>query len=200
MFIPNIKRFPCFHRVMVTQVKFGRTRNVVETVSTVISSSQIFTSVTITLRKHGKNGFYCFCEIKARSNFLCIHRVMVNGIEPIRARVISYLFHKWFFFFGFSSSPHFICMIFWRHGKILKYKMAPVEDDIFSEYINSCGEINYWHHNWLLIWKFNWFVWRINKLQIAFSDTYPHYTSSRLLKLRPRALSSSSATINRILD
>ena len=56
--------------------------------------SQTFTSVRITLWKHRENAFYCFYEIKARSNFLCFHRVMVNGFEPIRARVVSCLFHK----------------------------------------------------------------------------------------------------------
>ena len=30
VYIPNRKHFPCFHRVMVTRVKFGRMRNAVE--------------------------------------------------------------------------------------------------------------------------------------------------------------------------
>ena len=55
---------------------------------------QTFTSVAITLWKHRGNVFYCFYELKARRNFLCFHRVMVNGFEPIRARVVSCLFHK----------------------------------------------------------------------------------------------------------
>ena len=64
----------CFHdRVMVTQVKFGRTRNAVETraVGECFHSnfefSQTFMSVTITLWKHRENVFYkiVFYEIKA---------------------------------------------------------------------------------------------------------------------------------------
>ena len=45
--------------------------------------SQTFMSVTITLWKHRTR----FCETKAQSNFLCFHRVMVNGFEPIRAHI-----------------------------------------------------------------------------------------------------------------
>ena len=63
-------------------------------VSSAISSSPKLSRVT--LWKHRENVFYCFYEIKARSNFLCFHRVMVNSFEPIRARVhvVSCLFHK----------------------------------------------------------------------------------------------------------
>ena len=66
LYISNRKRFPCFHRLMVTRVKFGRTRNAVET------RAQTFTSVTITLWK-----LFCF--------------FIVKWFEPIGARVIVYI-------------------------------------------------------------------------------------------------------------
>ena len=76
-------------------VKFERKRNAVETLaaSTAISISSKLSRVLllITLWKHRENIFYCIYEIKARSNFLCFYRVMVNGFEPIRARVVVYL-------------------------------------------------------------------------------------------------------------
>ena len=73
---------------------FGRTRNAVETRAagecfhSNFEFSKTFTSVTITLWKYRENVLYCFYEIKARSNFLCSHRVMVNSFEPIRARIV----------------------------------------------------------------------------------------------------------------
>ena len=59
-------------------------------ISTAISSSPKLSrvSVTITLWKHRENVFYCLYGIKARSNFPCYHTVIVNGFEPIRARVV----------------------------------------------------------------------------------------------------------------
>ena len=41
--------------------------------------------------------------MKARSNFLCFHGVMVNGFEPIRARVVPCLFHKFVFNTSFQK-------------------------------------------------------------------------------------------------
>ena len=93
--IENVFPVLWFLKVMVTRVKFGRTRNTVKTraASECFHNNfeffQTLTSVTITLCKHRENVFYCFYEIKARSNFLCFHRVMVNDFEPIRARVVS---------------------------------------------------------------------------------------------------------------
>ena len=68
-------------------------------VSTAISCSPKLSQVlwlTITLLKHRENVIYCFYEIKAQSNFLCFHRVMVNGFERIRVHVhvVPCLFYK----------------------------------------------------------------------------------------------------------
>ena len=48
LYIPNRKRFPCFHRVKVTRVKFGRTRNAVcgSCFHSNFEFSQTFTRVT----------------------------------------------------------------------------------------------------------------------------------------------------------
>ena len=90
-YIPN--GILCFHRVMVTQThevcKNEKCRRVFPQ-----QFSQTFKSVTITLWKHRENIFYRFCEIKAWSNLLCFHKVMVNGFEPIRACIVSCLFYK----------------------------------------------------------------------------------------------------------
>ena len=72
--------------------------------------SQTFTSVTITLWKHRENVFYCFYEIKARSDFLCFHRVVVNGFEPISARVVSCLFHKCCALFNLKLIENGLCI------------------------------------------------------------------------------------------
>ena len=108
-YIPNRKRFPFFHRVMVTRVKFGRTRNAVEIRAagecfhSNFEFSQIFTSVTIILWKQRKRFLLFLWLIKARSNFLSFDRVMVNVFEPIRACVVSCLFHKYIYDISFKS-------------------------------------------------------------------------------------------------
>ena len=76
-------------RVMVTRVKFGKTISTISNITLYLvfnkNAVETFTSVAITICKHKGNVFYCFYEIKARSNFLCFHRV----IEPIRVRMFT---------------------------------------------------------------------------------------------------------------
>ena len=97
----QIENVFCVSIVMATRVKFKRTRNAVELNS---SRKRVFLQQFRVLPNFNEcyhnsmetqgNIFYCFYEIKARSNFLCFHIVMVNGFEPIRARVVSCLFYR----------------------------------------------------------------------------------------------------------
>ena len=60
------------------------------------ASLAVSQSLEFTIRHpYRGNVFNCFYEIKAQSNFLCLnHRVMVNGFEPMRARIVYCLVHK----------------------------------------------------------------------------------------------------------
>ena len=96
-FIPKRKRFPCFHRVMLAWMKFGRTRHAVSGAERRVFPQQfrVLPNFHEWYHNTGKTFLLFFYEIEAQSNYPCFHRVIiVNGFEPIRACIVSCLFHK----------------------------------------------------------------------------------------------------------
>ena len=119
--IPNRKRFLCFHRVMVTRVKFGRTRNAVETRAAIDSSSPKLSQVYHNSMETQGKRFLLFSWNKSTKHFLCFHRVMVNGFEPIKARVVSCLFHKSELCFYPRARPNFSVVRVWKCIQLLYF-------------------------------------------------------------------------------
>ena len=93
-YLRNIKRFPCSHKVKVTQVEVWE--NVTSCgvcFHSCFKFSQTFTSVTTPSWKLGKKVFFVLSNIHSE-NFLCLLRVTVNGSQPINVHTPACSFYN----------------------------------------------------------------------------------------------------------